>query len=620
MLKRHVMMGLLALGFAGLRPSALPAQTADARDVLNLVPADAWGFVVVPDVQAMNESLVMLQTQMMGMAHMDPLQMMTAQMGISKGLDAKGSAVIVVMDIKKHQEAATGPTEPPIAIIAPTTDPAEFLSNFSPSGEEDGVTKISIAQSPAFAAVHGKHVALSPVKAVVKAIGAKESLGPSLSAPRRSVVGENKILIGVAVSRIMEAYKDEISQYSQMGAGVASMMLGSLGAPGGNAAEAIDKVLDRLRQVEWLDVGFDPNRDGFEFTLLFTPKTGSELAASIKATKTSSDSLLRGLPATSYVLAIGALCGHEKSTEKFEQSILDGVLNNPAFKDAMDPVKFKAFLGEVGDLWKLIDRTAISISSLPEGPDGALGVGVVMDTPDSQKLTSGIAHVFATLKTLPTDPDGLKDMEIIQYKTAAETVGAAKVDVLSVDLSKASDRPDEDDVASFKKVMGQDAFSIRIAATDAKHVVVTWGGGKSFFTQVADSASKDEKALAANAGIQRISGKLPGNRTWEAFVAVDALLQTINRVARAAGDDPPLPAKLPKIGAPVAIVMSASEGLSRFDLVVPADVITGIRDLYMSVAQAGAAASTSPSEAGDKPEKPADEDEDDDKEPERPQE
>ena len=98
-LRRVPVLCLLVLGGMAIRPTI---SAADDKDILQLIPADAWGYAYVPSLGGFSENVSAVQNEIMpGMPIPDLLSMAQMQLGIEKGLDSKGAAAVVMMDMKK---------------------------------------------------------------------------------------------------------------------------------------------------------------------------------------------------------------------------------------------------------------------------------------------------------------------------------------------------------------------------------------------------------------------------------------------------------------------------------------------------------------------------------------
>lgn len=586
--------GLLASMPSGARGDA----NVDA--LLEQVPADAWGFVLIPSLSKMNDGVNAVQTAVMGAPMMDALSMMSMQMGIEKGLDKKGGAIVFFMDMKKYEGKG-------VAGVLTTTDPKSFLENFTSSGDEDedeggddaaegekkekpakketgpdadGLYTCEIGGEEMFALIKGKHVTMTPNKELAKVIAkSTKSMASTINASRKAMYSERTISVSAALARVATVYQDEINNMAKMAAS-------AMGPEGAGIGASVDEAMQVVRQLETVDLGLQLDKSGFQLTGLATPKAGTELEEDMKAAPKASGSLLKGLPGPSYILALGAK-GDKKSKGKDIQKGIEQLLGNPSTKDKVDAEQLKKIGAEAEKLQSLVSDMALSVSLLPEGPHGVLALNIVVESNDSAKLMEGMVNMIGLLKKLPTDPEEKKKIEgVVTHKAAAETVGNTKVDHLIIDPSKA-DEDAGDFIGIAKKIVGPDGLTLRMGAPDSQHLIVSLGGGKDQFAALAKSAQSGDTSIASDAGITKASNALPKNRRMEMYLSVDSVLKAINRIARVMEEDAPLPSEIKPIGAPVSMVMSIDGTTGRFDVVVPMEVVTGVKNAFMEGQSSG---------------------------------
>jgi hypothetical protein len=107
---RSVRLAVLALLL-----SAAPASAQITR-ALDLVPDDALGFVLIKDLRQLSDKVEQLASKLKAPEHVSFLELV--QMSLGRGLNEKGSAVIIVMKGKVKSELAT--ESPPLGFALST--------------------------------------------------------------------------------------------------------------------------------------------------------------------------------------------------------------------------------------------------------------------------------------------------------------------------------------------------------------------------------------------------------------------------------------------------------------------------------------------------------------------
>lgn len=586
---------------AGGRPCA--AQSSDsAKELLKQIPAEAWGFVLIPSLEGMNSSINLYQQKIMGMPMMDVLQMLTLQLQIDAGLDTKGGAAVMALDMKKYGGKDA------FAIVLTATDAKELLANFSPGEETDGLIPCDVQGETLFARTSGKFITIAKNKEVAKAIAAsKESIEPAIQPARLKMFQERTLSAAVAVSKVAKGYREEIGGFMSM---LAAM---SRGAPG--TEEELKELTQQLDQYDWIDLSLGLDKTGVALSFLIHPRAGTDLEKATRELKGTATTLT-GLPGDKFVLAMGMEIAQgpetRKQLEKMINTKFDELLKTPEIKDNEKlSQQTKDIKKGVSELPTLIERVALSVSPLPDGPDGLLAANIVIGTSDAEKLMKVVGGLIATGKSMMAENDETKKvMDVIEHKSGVETIDSVKVDQLVIDPTKSDEMDmDAEDMESARKIIGKDGFSLRFGAVGSKHLVFTIGGGKSHFADVAKAAKSGESGLTRNEGITKIGAGLPKSKYMEMYLSVEEGAKMFKRIARALGEDDPVPS-VPTITEPVTVMGTVEGAVTRMDVVIPMDVIQGIRNMVTG------AMAAQRYDAGDNGKKKVDDEDEDEEEEE----
>ena len=138
-------------------------------------------------------------------------------------------------------------------------------------------------------------------------------------------------------------------------------------------------------------------------------------------------------------------------------------------------------------------------------------------------------------------------------------------------------------IDQLKKVVGQEGILVRVAAVDATHVLVNFGGGKERMGEAIAAAKAGKALLSKDGGIQRVSAKLPKEKTAEVYIAVDRIVSLIRNITEATGSGQAFPIRMPEINAPLAYVTTANGLVGTVDLYVPMELIVEIKNTTMQM-------------------------------------
>jgi hypothetical protein len=315
-----------------------------------------------------------------------------------------------------------------------------------------------------------------------------------------------------------------------------------------------------------------------------TPRSGCEWSKTLKKATPRVESLLVGLPKDRFMLAVGYLTTESPNLEKDMKDAAEKIVSALKMKEKVDKDKLNELAGLMAAGGKMTRQQAISCSALPDGPDGILAAAAVSKVSDSDEARKLIGRMVAVWKDLSSDEEFKPYAELVQYREAAETIAGTKVDHLRLNLKALVDsgEMDEEDLETLGKLLGADGLLVRYGAVGGDQTVLTVGGGKGYYEKFVNAVKKGSEGLDADRSIAGVSKQLPEKKTGEMYVALDVILDSVQRVMAAMGEDEAFPFKLSQVNAPVGGSMTIDGGSGRMDLFVPMELVTAFKDAYMS--------------------------------------
>jgi hypothetical protein len=545
---------------------------AGPKDLLEAIPDDAWGFVAIPNLKTFDGKLGDLGEKL-NFPIGSPIALAMGQLGIAEGLREDGGVGLVVMDPTQY---GTPPDD--LVILLPTTDAKALLTAFNPQDAGEGLQKIDIMGKSLVVMPKGGFVVIGLEKNSVKTVGeAKKGIRASLKPENLERYSKADIYAMVNLRPAIEMAKPLAGQV------VAMLMMGAMdGDP--EAAERIQKtaqdvvsLLDELTTLE-ITLGLDDVGLSAGFILSFNDGSITKKIASIK---TSPVPMLAGLPKDGYMLAM-AVRGSEPSEGTLQQGILDLLMSRPEVNKVID----KAKMAEITKLGKALRANlrdyGVTVSLLPEGADGKIGLTAVIQSTDVKATMENIKKLVEGYKGLAKDETAKKALdEGLVYKAAAEKVGDVSVDQIAMDLSKIPGI-DSGIIESINKVIGKDGALIRIAPAGDKSVVMTLGGGAKRFEEVLKIATPGGCPLSEDVGIAKIRKKMPKTRLFELYVSADRILKVVKAVT--GSDQVPV---MPEINAPLGVSLAAEKNYGRLDIILPIELIVEIKNIALQVIMGG---------------------------------
>jgi hypothetical protein len=558
----------LALSMACLASAARPAaaQVPNVESFLKLVPADAWGFALIPNFDKLDSAVNRIQSETVGMP-MFAARESLAMIGLGEGLNTAGAHGLVVLD---HKKFGGDDGEGAFVLIVSATNADAMLKEFSPEPEVDGLIPCTIDFEPWYARKSGDFLIVAKNKDAAKAMmNPSETMDKVTSSDRKEIMGRRVLTVSAAVKPILAAYSSELT--------------GALKAEEGMSDAEIKPVrmaIDLYRGVNWADAALGFDDSGLTLNVLLDAAADSDMGKMISGAKGAA-SLLSGLPGGDYLATFAFSNYQVESTEGMIQEVFQSVISNAPIEKEEDKKSFRAAMDGMFDIIKSIERTGMCVSALKSG-DGMIGAAAVIHTKESGKTVESVRSVVGiALEAMKRHDEEGKMGGIVVHTADAETIDSVKVDHILIDPTKAPDGMDEEELAQARSVLGQDAFLLRFGAIDGKSIIVTFGGGKDFFTKAIAAARSSDASLSRDAGIVKVTQDVPANRVGEFYLNAENICNLIRTAAKSMGEDEPFPF-VPKMSTPVAFVQSTKGSAVRMDFIVPMDVIHGVRDLVMS--------------------------------------
>lgn len=551
------------------------AQASGVKETLELIPSDAWGFVMIRSLDQLDSTASRLQ-QSLGLPIPPQISAMAlAPLNLVDAVDMTRPVCVVVLDVQKMG----GMNEAAVAIV-PAKDPKAVLEKLSAEpSEEEGVSRVTVMGEPGFAAVKGKAVIIGPGQdAVTKVAKSKKTIASAVSAGRTNAMSASDVYMSISLGAVSTAYKDMAMPFLQMAMAAQD--------PTGETAQNIMKM---FTEVASFDLGLTFNDDGLAVVARITPKAEGDLEKMIAADQGTEDALLAVLPKDKYLFSLGSTINHsDVGKTAGSDKPISGLLKSMRLPGAT-PEQLAAMDKEYLKLHKNLKRVALSFSALEDTAEGMIGLAIVAETNDSAAFVESLRKLFTTAMGLSDDEDFVAIKKHIVHKADAETVGGGKADTIEIRVDEIADATDGDkgDVEKMKKVLGSD-MRIRFGAVGDNHVVLSMGGGKKRFEKIATGA-KSSGGLSTDAGIAAVSKGLPAKKVAEMYFAVDHIMQTVKKVAAVVGEEDEVPFDMPTLHAPVAVTSAVEDTASRIDFVVPMKLIKACKEMFEKYSAAEAA-------------------------------
>ena len=573
-LRRKIISHSLLAAFTMSLLAGSSVRAEGPKDVLKLVPEDAWGFVVLRSLETLDQKAAQLKELLDLPIPPAVTPMLLSQLPVGDTLDLKRPVCVVTLDANKFG----GDFESATAVLVPATDPKALIEKLGGEEPKDGVSKCIVQQEELYAAVKGKTVILGKSQECVSRIAkSTQNLGEGFDDARMSVLEQSDVYLSVSVRAVFGAYKNMVMPTLQM--------LMAATDPEGKTVKTLEKTF-----MEWaaMDIAVSIDKEGFALRFLIVPKDGSDLELLLKDTTNASKSLLSILPQEKYLLAFGGTGGYSEHAEKFSGPSMLSTLLQGAQMEGVNEKAVKTLDDEVLKLTKGVGPFAVCMSALPSGADGMFGLTLAMEPKDPKAFLESIRTVFKTVWTLSDDEEVDVIKESVVHAEDAKSIAGNKVDTITIKTNALADmfEIEEGDLETFQTVMGKD-FVVRFGRVGDKHVVCTFGGGDKRYEAVCKAVTSSGGApLSDDKGIEKISARLPSPRATEAYFAVDNILAVVKSVAKAVGEEDEAKFDVPVINAPLAFGGAQIGSVFRADMYVPMKLVTAMKKLIEDMTKA----------------------------------
>ncbi|NLX13065.1 MAG: hypothetical protein GXY44_05330 [Phycisphaerales bacterium] len=590
--------GLLLLALpAGILAQATTETSpapVDPTAVLKAIPENATAFLVVRNLAEMDANVVGLAQSLgislgpMGMFP-GPLMMAKSYLGISDGLVDNGSMAFVLLSCANVKSMNDVPQQ--LVIFVPCHNVDALTAMMSP--QRDGeVLKLTVAGESFIGGVKEGFLILARQPESLKAVLAARDEGviKSMSPDRIQAYSEQDLFGWANPDAISPAIIAEISDTLK---GLMAMANPARGMQ--DADTSIEQMTKVFKESREMAAGLKLNqRVGLLLSFYMNMKPDTDLGKQMASMRMPQVPLLVGLPNEPVVFAVGSSAGDEAETSRQVKIMLDQLLREDQLGDELDTEKVKQLKEALVVLLSTVKQMSVAVTALPpEGNQGLIGVvfaGKVEDSGAWRNEFRRLIHlgkdlvVQAAKKQENISTDEVKAItEAIQIRENADQSEDAVIDEVVFDLTKIPDL-DEQTLQEIQDVLGPECGMARIGTVGKDYVLLTYGGGKTRFEQVADNLRKGQAPLAQNAMILKVADRLPkDNKNAVGYLSVDQILALITNISNKVGQELPFPLNMPN-AAPLAFSQTkVGEMAVQADVLIPAELIQSASQMIQPI-------------------------------------
>ena len=571
----------LWLGFCACLPVGVWADDATNRG-LPSIPSEAVAFLYAPTVKGLDGAYKGLLNDLGLQPFVPPpsrsiIGLIGQYLPMFEGIDEAGTLALVLMPFDPSEQV-----DSKLALIIPAKDPKSMLKALGGQAGEGAEWAINLMGQPAVALIRGQSLVISKSADVAKAINqSKTAMSEKLPAAELAAFKDMNVALWINAEQIFKVYKSTIDTFVAM---MMMMTQGSESALERRSSEinkkTIDSFVDGARS---LNIGLGYPKGGLALRGTTTYKPGSDLAKQWKL-KSTSDPLLRGVPAGKYMVAFGQNVHPEQTRAALRNMdpFFEAVLETEGIDKDMAK-QLRSYLEE----WTLL-ATAMSgsVEVLPPGEEGLLGLSVVLKTTDSKRWLEIASQVVELSKKFVVGmPNNLVDDDLkpltkaLTYSSEAEDIEGTKIGHLKFDLAKI-DELEADDLQDVLKIIGKEGALFRLGAIDGQTIVVSFGGGSKGMSRLIGTSKKKAAPLENDPGIKNVASRLPEKRASVFYVALDNIVDAIQQTLKAV-DEEPLPLQISNLNAPLLLATAGEDGWGQLDVFVPTKLLVAVKNASM---------------------------------------
>ncbi|MCJ7544440.1 MAG: hypothetical protein MUP47_07750 [Phycisphaerae bacterium] len=648
-----------------VEPAAVSAPTTAVampkpESVLQHIPADALGYVVVRDVGALMGKVDAYLAEI-GLAELVAPAMPTGALDsvraaamLGEGFNPSGGCAVVMLDPEKlgvdllaimgqgeepASQPETEPVEPklPIVILVPGLSVESVFGNY-PITPGQKYTEVALRVGPMLAKQMGGYVCLSPSAEALDALAAAAPASPP--AELTELLARSDITLHINME-VAAPLVDKL-----LAKGVASMAEGQ-------APPVIRSIWstymgfykELCSQMTAVSIGgrFVPTGVVIEAMAGFKPD--SPLGRAIATAQPAGGNLLGRVSSPSYVLAIGMATTSSEETENqqkaFAIDIVDTCLAMPPLNALAEQTKadLKALVLALSE--QQAGGMQMVIGGAPRG-SGLFGASAVLRCKDSaalkELLLGAVPLVETVIKTLAEEEelpfqivttrgvatvDGLA-VDAIEFIPRAEqeeptattesaapaeeaeaTTDPAETEAPATEEAAAPEKPTtesapaEAEKGPIATVMGEDKIRFYLAAVDPQTLVVTFGGAQPYLAEAVRVAKAGDGTILSDPAVAKALAVMPKSITSVGLLNVGNLFDVITHAAvtmEGPGAGPPF-----KITTQTPIAMGGgASGTSAYVVYyIPNDLVKEGVNIFKQMFAPSPVPTSGPSGAGD---------------------
>jgi hypothetical protein len=577
---------ILAALVAVVLAAASAAQAAET--VLDLIPGDALGFVVVNHIGQTDAKIRTLSEQIrVPVFGGGPLAAAKLMTHVGDGvLDDKRAAAIAAVP------AAHSGDHPEPIVLVPVIDYEAMLKslggeNSEPEKVTDAISRVTVADGASKALVAEKDgyaifVEVANQKLLEAVLAGKKSVSTQVAPWREWIDGSDAVVVITepAVKMLAKRGGDELDK--------AKAMFETMGEQGAQVVAAFGMYQNLLHfmgeELTAVGIGVTIEKDGslrLSSQGMLTPD--GKMAEWIKNVEAPSTNLWAGIPNKPYALALGGTLPEPLVKALMDVSV-DMMRLGPNIY-GLDEAQTKKLAEISAKSMKDVQGMSFAIGPFDSGKSIYQGMYGAMRVGDSKAFMDRYADVIKAMAELSTDA---KNSPLSSMATKpVEVAGHAAIEV-TMDLSGMFDNPALAAQGPMLKAMygPEGKMTVYLAAANEHAVVFAYDDAQGL--EAALKAVESDASLSADPGVAAMAKRLPKGAQWCGYWSPQGTVKVVEAIIQKlspAGNDFKLP-EFPKTP-PVAFAAKASGNTVYKELLIPVEILKEAQPYFMRLREVG---------------------------------
>ena len=545
--------------------AVMPARAAE--DVLDLIPGDAMGFLVVNRL-AETDAKIQQTAQQMGLPPISPLTMFKTRDGIKGGVDEKRSAALVAMP------AEDPGSKPAVLFVLPVSDFQKLIEPFEPDDPSAAIVQVQGREGPALVAeLKGYALATEPKhRHVLEKALSSQKRGADLAFPRPWLAEQE--IVGVLTTNGVQQACDKVLE----GLEAARARMEALGGEDSPAAAGL-KVYEHLfamakKQVTATAIGGQIDEQGVARVTSRTRFVAGEEVAESTAAEPAPRGLLTGMPCGPFVVAFGGVLP-EESSEAMMRFWFDLIKSAPDLYGLSDE-QADQMMELARESMKEV-RTMSMMLGVSE-PDEPLYSRMLfsMSTDDAQAYMGTYEEQIRAMNELFKDSKSPIFSAMDVTKIDMDGTPGLKVEMRLPTLRGMADIPQF--ARAMENLFGPGGtVKVFIAPVD-EHTVVGAYTNEKTLRLCLEAAKRPQTALAADEAIAKTAALLPPGASVVGYWSLQGTIDFVNRGIAMFAPEGESPFELPEFPETPAVGFAATTSPNEVQthLVIPSEVLKAI--------------------------------------------